>query len=60
MPSEEGVPMYLRQGWGDERCRRIARFRLGNKMGQEKYWEAEEGRRCRVSRCECFYENGKN
>ena len=40
--------MYLRKGWSDERCRRIARFRLGNEMGEGRYWEAEEGRRCRV------------
>ena len=27
-------PMYLRKSWSEERCRRIARFRLGNEMGE--------------------------
>ena len=27
----EGLPKYLTKGWGENRWRRIARFRLGNK-----------------------------
>ena len=27
---------------------RVARFRLGNEMREERYWEAEEKRRCRL------------
>ena len=44
----EEVSMYLRKAWSEERCKRIARFRLGKEMGEGKYWEAQEGRRCKV------------
>ena len=43
-----GVPGYLKKGWGEDRWRRIARFRLGNEMRGGRYWEEEEKRSCRV------------
>lgn len=43
-----GVPGYLKRGWGEERYRRVARFRLGNEMREGRYWETEEERKCRV------------
>lgn len=44
---EEGLPQYLRKGWGERRWRRVVRFRLGNEIREERYWEEEEGRLCR-------------
>lgn len=37
----------MKKGWGEERCNRIARFRLGNEMEKRKYWEEEEKIGCR-------------
>jgi len=45
---EEGIPAYLRKGWGESRWRRVMRFRLNNEMRGARYWEAEEKRRCRM------------
>jgi len=45
---KDGVPEYLRKGWGESRCQRVARFRLGNEMREGKYWEGENKRRCRM------------
>jgi len=47
---EEGIPEYLKKGWGEKRWRRVARFRLGNGMNEGKYWEEEEERLCRLCR----------
>lgn len=44
---EEGVPEYLRKGWGESRWNRVARFRLGNEVREGRYWEEEEKRLCR-------------
>jgi len=44
----EGIPEYLEKGWGENRWRRVARFRLGNEMREGKYWEGEERRSCRI------------
>jgi len=30
------------------RCRRIAKFRLGNETKEGRYWEGEEERKCRL------------
>lgn len=43
---EEGIPAYLKKGWG-ERWRRMVRFRLNNEMKGARYWESEERRKCR-------------
>lgn len=43
----EGIPGYLKKGWGESRWRRIARFRLGNEMLGSRYWEEEERIRCK-------------
>ena len=48
MVKEEGVPGYLKKGWGESRWRRIIRCRLGNEMRGNKYWEEEEKKRCRL------------
>jgi len=33
---EEGVPEYLRKGWGESRWRRVIKFRLGNEIDKRK------------------------
>jgi len=38
----------LRKGWGEERCQRIAKYRLGNEMRGGMYWEKDEERKCRM------------
>lgn len=47
MVKGEGVPGYLKK-WGERRWQRIAKYRLGNGMRGERYWDEEEKRRCRV------------
>ncbi|XP_077255453.1 uncharacterized protein LOC143893678 [Temnothorax americanus] len=44
----EGIPGYLKKGWGESRWGRVARFRLGNEIGESRYWEAEEKKKCRL------------
>ncbi|EZA50916.1 hypothetical protein X777_10743, partial [Ooceraea biroi] len=44
----EGIPGYLKKGWGESRWRRVARFRLGNEMRGGRYWEIDEERKCRL------------
>ncbi|XP_067217103.1 LINE-1 retrotransposable element ORF2 protein [Linepithema humile] len=44
----EGIPDYLKKGWGESRWKRVARFRLGNEVREGRYWEEEEKRRCRL------------
>lgn len=43
-----GAPRYLREKRKERRIIRIARFRLGSKMGGGRYWEQEEKRKCRI------------
>lgn len=33
----EGIPEYLRKGWGENRWKRVIRFRLGNEMRESEY-----------------------
>lgn len=42
------MPGYLKKGWGESRWQRIAKFRLGDGIKEGKYWEEEEGRKCRI------------
>lgn len=42
------MPGYLKNGWRESRWQRIARYRLGNGMRGEKYWEKEEKKKCRI------------
>ncbi|XP_011865993.1 PREDICTED: putative golgin subfamily A member 6-like protein 6 [Vollenhovia emeryi] len=44
----KGVPGYLKKGWKEKRWQRVARFRLGEEMRSNRYWEEEENRKCRV------------
>ncbi|XP_071568694.1 uncharacterized protein [Temnothorax nylanderi] len=44
----EGIPGYLKKGWGESRWRRVARFRLGSEMRESRYWEGEERKKCRM------------
>lgn len=44
----EGIPGYLKKGWGENRWKRVARYRLGNEIRDSRYWEGEEKRKCRV------------
>lgn len=39
---------YSRKGWGERKCRRIIRFRLKNEMKEERYWEGEEEKKCKL------------
>lgn len=39
----------MKKGWEESRWRRIARFRLGNKMLGSRYWEKDEKIRCRFA-----------
>lgn len=41
-----GIPGYLKEGWNEERWQRVARLEDG--MRENKYWEREENRLCRV------------
>lgn len=42
------MPGYLKKGWGESRWQRIVKFRLGDGIKEGKYWEEEEGRKCRI------------
>lgn len=44
------VPKYLMSNWGEERWQRVAKYRLGDGMKGNKYWEGEEVRKCRICR----------
>lgn len=44
----KGVPDYLKKEWKEKRWQRIVRFRLGNRMRGNKYWEKEERRKYKV------------
>jgi len=48
----EGVPEYLRNGWGESRWRRVMRFRLGNEIREDFYWEKDENKVYRMCRGE--------
>lgn len=62
----------MKKGWGESRCRRIARFRLGNEMREGKYWGEVRERECRLcggeieswehvwERCRSWTEGGGN
>ena len=39
------LPKYLRMGWKEERCKRIARYRVGNEMRGGWFWGTEKKRR---------------
>lgn len=44
----EGIPEYLKKGWRENRWRRIARFRLGSEIRENRYWEKEENKLCKM------------
>lgn len=48
MIKEEGIPEYLKKGWEESRWRRALRFRMGNEIGENNYWEEEDKRICRL------------
>jgi len=37
-----------REGWRENRWRRVTQFRLGNEMRERRYWEGEEKRLCKL------------
>jgi len=41
-------PGYLKKGWTENRWMRKARYRLGEKIKEGRYWEKEENRLCRM------------
>jgi len=42
------VPKRLKKSWGENKWRRVARFRLGCEMKEGNYWEEEEKKVCRL------------
>lgn len=48
MDQRGGDPRVFKKRVGEGRCRRVARFRLGNEMEERKYWEEENKIRCRL------------
>lgn len=48
MIKEEGIPEYLKKGWEESRWRRILKFRMGNEIEENNYWEEEDKRICRL------------
>lgn len=52
----EDIPEYLKKDWGENRWRRIARFRLRSEIKENRYWEKEENKLCRMCGGEsCMY-----
>lgn len=37
--SEDDLPKYLKERGKEEKIIRVARFRMGNEMRKERYWE---------------------
>lgn len=54
------IPEYLKKGWRKKRWRRLAKYRLGNKMRVGRYWEEEERRKCKLCEWEEKNTNGEN
>lgn len=44
----KGILGYLKWEWKESRWRRVARFRMENKIREGRYWEVEEKRKCRM------------
>src|SRR5436190_3559451 len=44
----EGIPGYMKKGWGESRWNRVARYRMGNGMKGNLYWKEKEMRKCRM------------
>ncbi|KMQ82861.1 hypothetical protein RF55_21640 [Lasius niger] len=44
----KGIPKYLKNGWGETRWQRIARFRIGDGVREGRFWEREEKKKCRI------------
>jgi len=44
----EGIQGYLKKDWGESRWRRIGRYRLRIEMKEDRYWEKQEERKCRL------------
>lgn len=42
------MPEYLKRGWKKERWQRIIKFRVGDRMRENRYWEEKRKRKCRV------------
>lgn len=42
----------MKKGWGENRWKRVARFRLGSSVKGRMYWEGEEKRKCRLCESE--------
>ncbi|KYN29873.1 hypothetical protein ALC57_00672 [Trachymyrmex cornetzi] len=53
---KDGKRLGIRDIIGEERWRRVAKFRLGNEVKEGRYWEEEEERKCRLcgSGCETW------
>lgn len=37
-----GILGYLKEGWGENRLNRVARFRLRNEIKKRKYWKEKK------------------
>jgi len=42
----EGIPEYLKKGWGENRWKRIARWRMGNEIKEGRYWKETRKKIC--------------
>lgn len=45
MVKGEGI---FKEGMKGERWQRVARYRLGGEVKENRYWEEEEKRKCRI------------
>lgn len=45
---EDQVPGYIGEGKKEEKWRKIARFRMENKIRKGKYWLRKKERLCRI------------
>ncbi|CAD6216017.1 GSCOCG00011230001-RA-CDS, partial [Cotesia congregata] len=43
-----GIPAYIKKGWSEERWSRYARFRLGDCLKGNRYWEDRDNKLCNV------------
>ncbi|CAD6215483.1 GSCOCG00011222001-RA-CDS [Cotesia congregata] len=43
-----GIPVHLKKGWSEERWSRYARFRLGDCLKRNRYWEDRDNKLCNV------------
>lgn len=48
----------MKKGWRESKWQRVARYKLENEMGGNRYWKEEGSRSCRM--CGCRNETWKH